>query len=95
MIGIHLSKKEERTSIDRVMLAVSVINPLTALPQIIQIYTTKDVSGISVASWVLFAITSAIFLIYGILHKIKPIIITNLLWLVMDVAIIVGVMMYS
>jgi VIT1/CCC1 family predicted Fe2+/Mn2+ transporter len=36
-----------------------------------------------------------VFLAYGLLHKIKPMIVTQVLWFVLDAAILTGVVLYS
>ncbi|MBN1792496.1 hypothetical protein JW826_02320 [Candidatus Woesearchaeota archaeon] len=100
----HLSPKEElepfphpnpwMKSLDRICLVFSVIMPLTTLPQIIQIYATKDVKGLSLAMWILYMIGVIPFLMYGIAHKTKPLIILNALWLLCQAVIITGILMY-
>ena len=76
------------------MSGAAVIHPLTALPQVYQIYHTHNVSGISLWTWLGFMALGLIFLAYGILHKIKPFIVTQVLWFIMDLLIVVGTLVY-
>lgn len=90
----HLSKKQKTTLIDKLMSVACVIHPLTALPQVYIIYSTQDVTGVSLLTWFGFMILGAIFLAYGIVHRIKPFIVTQLLWFVIDFLIVFGVLIY-
>jgi uncharacterized protein with PQ loop repeat len=96
-LHIHLSTKDKRqgvTLVDRLMSAAAVVHPLTALPQVYQIYSTHNVSGVSVWTWLGFMLLGAIFLAYGIVHKIKPFIVTQVLWFTIDFLIVFGTLLY-
>lgn len=88
----HLSKKI--SIIDHLMSATAVVHPLTASPQVYQIYTTHDVSGVSLLTWLGFMALGLIFLAYGLVHKIKPLIITQILWFIMDFLVVYGTLLY-
>lgn len=90
----YLNKKKETAFVDRLMSAAAVIHPLTATPQVYTIYSTHDVSGVSLWTWFGFMTLGLIFLTYGILHKIKPFIITQILWFIIDFLIVIGVILY-
>lgn len=77
------------------MSVAAVIHPLTALPQIYKIYSTQNASGVSLWTWVGFMLLGLIFLAYGIVHKIKPFIVTQVLWFIVDFAVVIGVLLYS
>jgi uncharacterized protein with PQ loop repeat len=90
----YLNKKSESVFVDRLMSVAAVIHPLMATPQVYSIYTTHDVSGISLWTWFGFMALGLIFLAYGILHKIKPLIVTQVLWFIVDFLIVLGVVLY-
>lgn len=90
----HINKKKQLTTIDKLMNVAAVAHPLTALPQVYLIYTTRNVSGISLWTWSGFMLLGLIFLAYAITHKIRPIILTQLLWYLIDFAIVIGVILY-
>jgi uncharacterized protein with PQ loop repeat len=92
---LHLSRKAEVRAVDRAMDVVSIIHPATALPQVWSIYTTHNVSGISLLTWLLFMAIGLVFLAYGILHRIKPLILMQVLWFVVDGLVVLGVLLYG
>ncbi len=91
----YLRKKRQITAVDRMMAVAAIIHPLTALPQVYKIYSTHNVTGISLWTWLGFMVLGTIFLLYGIVHKIKPFIMTQLLWFVIDFMIVIGVIIYN
>ena len=89
--------EEEETRIktlDHICGFFSIAMPLTTLPQIIKIYVEKDVAGISLLYWVLYTISCIPFLLYGIVHKAKPVAILNLSWIIVNLVIIAGILLY-
>lgn len=90
----HLSKKQKLTSVDRLMSVAAVLFPLMALPQVYEIYSKHNVAGVSLLSWVAFMALGLIFLAYGIMHKIKPFIVTQVLWFIIDFLMVGGILLY-
>ena len=76
------------------MYFASFAYPFTALPQIIQVYTTKDVTSLSFVSFTLYVIFGSIFLGYAVSKKLNPLIIEGALWLVIYIAMLVGILLF-
>lgn len=90
----HISKKRQVTYVDRLMNAAAIIHPLTAIPQVYSIYSSHNVSGVSLWSWLGFMTLGLIFLAYGIVHRIRPFIVTQLLWFIVDFLVVIGIIIY-
>ncbi len=91
----HRIRKVNPDYIDSVMSVVAVISPLAIIPQIVQIYQTKDVEGISLVTWMFSVLTSIIWVVYGLHHKDKPIIFNSVMGAVFCSAIALGVIIYK
>ncbi len=65
------------------------------LPQVFKIWIGQNASGVSVISWLGYLIAAWFWLLYGFIHKEKPIIVTYLTWTVLVVMVIVGTLLYS
>ena len=89
------SKNKWVSKLDNICLVFSVIMPLTTAPQIYKIFVEKTAAGLSLSSWVLYCIAVIPFLLYGIVHKEKPIIVLNALWLIAQIIIIAGILIYG
>ena len=81
--------KRRTTAFDKIVLGVSVLYPLSASPQVIAVFSGKT-EGVAALSWVGFLCCTILFLIYGLRHKVAPMIIANSLWVVMDILVIIG-----
>lgn len=79
---------------DHFMYAVSVITPLALLPQVYTLYTTHDASGLSFSSWVIVASIKVFWIIYSFAHRTWPIAISSVLFLLIDIAVIVGIYLF-
>ncbi len=90
----YLRKKQNKTKVDHLMSAAAVIFPLTAVPQVIQLYSSRQATGVSLSMWVGFLVFGIVFLCYGIAHRLKPYILMQILWITVDVAMLVGILRY-
>lgn len=75
-----------------IVYVVAVAGPLTGVPQVIAVWTVSaTVGGLSLASWILFLISSCIWLWYGVIRKDVPLILSNSLWVVVEALIVLGI----
>jgi uncharacterized protein with PQ loop repeat len=81
--------------IDKSIYFIAVASPLMTLPQLIKIWTEQTAAGVSIITWFAYLISAMFWLTYGIAHKEKPIIITNTLWIILDIAVIIGTLIYG
>lgn len=81
--------------LDKLTFVVGVIGPFTVLPQIYTIYTTKSAAGVSLATWALIFIVTFPWILYGIAHKEKSIIVSFILWEIMNLLVVIGVLLYK
>lgn len=86
----HLFRKK-LTFFDSLVVCVSVAYPLSALPQAIQVFQGST-EGVSVLSWCSFLACAFLFLVYGIKHKVLPMIISNSLWIITDSLVVAGIL---
>ena len=79
---------------DKFIYVVGVAGPILTLPQLIKIWVEKNAAGVSAISWAGFLVAAVFWLMYGILHKEKPIIFTYTLWIILDGLVVAGVLIY-
>ncbi len=92
-------KKQRRSQyivfLDKLTFIVGIIGPFTVLPQIYSIFTTKSATGVSLVTWSLIFIVTFPWILYGMAHKEKNIIVSFILWEVVNLAVVVGVLLYG
>lgn len=81
--------------VDALAMVNSIVMPLTTLPQIYKIYFHQIATGASLSMWVLYNTSCAVMLLYGIVHRAWAFIILNVMWLIMNFIIIIGVIIYG
>lgn len=77
--------------LSRLVFVVSVVYPMSAIPQLIKIIQ-GDARGVSVVSWVSFFVCAGLFLIYGLRHRVMPMIVSNILWVLIDGMVVVSLL---
>jgi uncharacterized protein with PQ loop repeat len=91
--GVFRNRKTIRI-IDRCALVVGVLFPLTSLPQIFEILIAKDADGVSTITWASWVVLGLFWLAYGIVHKEKPIIISNIMWIILETIVVILSIIY-
>ncbi len=81
--------------LDKLTFIVGVIGPFTVLPQIYTIFNTHSAKGVSLITWLLIFIVTFPWILYGLAHKDKSIIVSFTLWEVVNLSVVIGVLRYS
>lgn len=81
--------------LNAVIMVVATASPLITLPQLSDIYTKKNVAGVSSITWMAYVFTASIWFTYGIIHKEKVIIVNGVLGIVLGALIFIGIIIYG
>ena len=95
---IHKKRKKKtkvQIYIDKIVYVLAILVPILTLPQLFKIWVNQTAQGVSLTSWATYLIASIVWLIYGVIHKAKPLIIMYILWIIIDLVIVIGIIMYS
>ncbi len=91
----HLHSKKHKEPFDYVVYFFTIATPLFELPQAYAIFSNHSAAGVSIWTWGFFCLAGVVWMIYAIRHKLLPLLVTNILYLVIESAIVVGIFMYS
>lgn len=80
---------------EKMAIVAAIAYPASAIPQVIKIFTTKDAADLSLITWLSWTLLELFLLAYGIAHKLRPVIISGVLWTIAYVFIIVGILIYG
>ena len=103
---IHLHKRKQKLAkyphphrgirfLDNLVLVISFLFPITALPQVWTVWVLQDAAGVSLLTWSLFFILSIPMLVYSCVHKVRPLITMYTLWLFVHASMIIGTLRYG
>ena len=84
-----------RIFFDDGMYLVALITPVLTVPQLLLIYVQHQTSGVSVLTWGAYAAMSGIWLIYGLLHRQKPLILSQVCLFVLDFGVVLGIFIFQ
>lgn len=87
-------KQKDKQILDIIVYIAGILGPFMTLPQIWKIYIEQNAAGVSLLSWISYTIIAGIWVWYGLVHKEKPILISNLIWIFMDFAVVFGILLY-
>ncbi len=90
-----MSKTNYKKLTEKLAVVAAVLQPLMTLPQVWQIYTTKDATGVSLITWLGFAFFGLVFLAYGIANNLRPIWLAQTLWFVLQMSVVIGILLYG
>lgn len=93
----HIMHKKSKNSfpvIDNLALLMGFLQPFFTVPQIFMIVESQDASSISLITWVTYDVASVVLLIYGLKHKLRPIIVAQVLWLIVQTILIALLFIY-
>lgn len=80
---------------DKAIYGIALAGPVMTIPQITKIWIEKNAAGISLISWCSYLILTFFWLAYGVMHKEKPIVFTNIIWIFIYTLIITGAFIYG
>jgi uncharacterized protein with PQ loop repeat len=81
-----------QTPLEKALRFAAVGTMLMTGPQVWEIWGRGNVAGVSLVSWIAYLLSSIAWLAYGIRKRDATICFANAGWVVMDLAIIVGLL---
>jgi uncharacterized protein with PQ loop repeat len=79
-----------RSTFDKFVLILGIVESLSTLPQIYQIWVNKQVAGVSVFTWFSYSLIECIWLAYGFRQKDKALIGGSISWGIMELLVAIG-----
>lgn len=80
--------------VDKLVLSAGILGPIFTIPQILNIYISHDAGGVSPISWGAYMFLNIPWILYGLVHRERPIVITFSLWLFVNFTVFMGALIY-
>jgi uncharacterized protein with PQ loop repeat len=80
--------------IHRLLGSLSIFTMLMTIPQVFTIWVSHRAAGVSVLSWTAYLVSAFVWLWYGLQKRDKNIYLPCIGWILLDGAVIVGVLFY-
>ena len=82
-------------ALERVLRLLSVLTMLMTVPQVTTIWVGGNVGGVSAISWASYLFSACLWFVYGIKKQDKTIYLACIGWILLDAAVVVGVVLHS
>jgi uncharacterized protein with PQ loop repeat len=79
----------------RLLGAMSVFTMLMTIPQVLTIWIGQQAAGVSIFTWSAYLVSAILWLWFGIQKSDKNIYLPCVGWIVLDLAVIMGVIIYG
>lgn len=88
-------RKQVSRGVDFLAYAVSILSLFFTLDQVRLIWITKDATGVSLISWIFYTISAFVWCCYGCMHHDRALTLTNLLWIIFSLCVVLGVLIHG
>ena len=82
------------TPLEKVLRVMSVATMLMTVPQVYSVWVGGNVGGVSLLSWGAYLVSACLWFIYGLQKQDKTIYVACIGWILLDAAIVVGVLLH-
>jgi uncharacterized protein with PQ loop repeat len=82
--------QSKRSVFDRFVLVLGVVESLTTLPQVYQVWVKGQTAGVSEITWISYCLIECIWCVYGYRQRDKAIIAGSLSWGFMEGLVAIG-----
>lgn len=90
---IKTNRKQKREVLE-VAYFVAVVQPIMVLPQAVEIFKNHSAGQVSLLTWAMLLLFNAANLVYALVFNVKPIIINNAIWVIVDALVVIGILLY-
>jgi uncharacterized protein with PQ loop repeat len=87
----YSSKKKRMAFLDDMGYVAVLLGIVMTVPQILTIWVEHKVEGVSVVTWASYCVLTVFWIYYGVIHKEKPIILGNVLGLMVNISVVLGI----
>ena len=82
------------SGLEKVLRLLSVFTMLMTVPQVLTIWVGRDAGGVSLVSWLSYLLAACLWFVYGLQKRDKTIYLACIGWVVLDAAVVAGVIMH-
>src|SRR6266850_1439139 len=83
------------SGLEKILRGLSVFTMLMTVPQVLTIWVGRDAGGVSLISWLSYLLAACLWFVYGLQKRDKTIYLACVGWVVLDAAIVVGVLVHG
>lgn len=82
------------TRIEKILPLLSVVTMLMTVPQVLTVWVEQDAGGVSLLSWGTYLVGACLWFVHGLQKRDKTIYVACIGWILLDAAVVAGVLAY-
>ena len=82
------------TGLERLLRVLSVVTMVMTVPQVLAIWVGREAGGVSLVSWIAYLFSACLWFVYGMQKHDKTIYLACIGWILLDAAIVAGVIVH-
>ena len=82
------------TALERILRVLSVVTMVMTVPQVLTIWVGREAGGVSLVSWIAYLFSACLWFVYGLQKRDKTIYLACIGWIMLDAAIVAGVIVH-
>jgi uncharacterized protein with PQ loop repeat len=82
------------SGLEKVLRGLSVFTMLMTVPQVLTIWVGGNAGGVSLVSWISYLVSACLWFVYGVQKHDKTIYLACIGWVLLDAAIVIGVVVH-
>jgi uncharacterized protein with PQ loop repeat len=83
------------SGLEKLLRGLSVFTMLMTVPQVLTIWVGGNAGGVSLLSWISYLIGACLWFVYGFQKRDKTIYLACVGWVLLDAAVVIGVIVYG
>jgi uncharacterized protein with PQ loop repeat len=94
----HATRRQHgshRQPFDYIIYLFTFATPLFELPQAYDIYSNHSAANVSTLTWSFFVVDNLVWIVYAARKRLWPVLISSVLYLLIESSVVVGILRYS
>ena len=87
--------EEDASRLEKTLRVFSVVTLVLTIPQVFAVWMERQADGVSLISWSTYLISACLWFVYGVRKRDKTIYLACIGWIIMDAAIVAGVILHG
>jgi uncharacterized protein with PQ loop repeat len=83
------------SGLEKVLRLVSIATMIMTVPQVLSIWIGRDAGAVSLVAWGSYLFSACLWFVYGLRKSDKTIYLACLGWILLDLAVVIGIIVYS
>lgn len=83
------------SALEKVLRGLSVFTMLMTVPQVWTIWVGHNAGGVSLISWIAYLLAACLWFFYGLQKRDKTIYLACVGWVLLDAAVVIGVLVHG